>query len=79
MFTRGTMIGRIACVVSVFYLLLISPVLRAQSTTDGAIAGTVTDASGAAVPNASVMVTNKHPTGVIHYFTRTPNACRDHG
>jgi hypothetical protein len=53
------MIGRIACVISVLYLLLISPGLRAQSTTDGAIAGTVTDASGAAVPNASVTVTNK--------------------
>jgi hypothetical protein len=59
MFTRGPMIGRIACVISVLYLLLISPGLRAQSTTDGAIAGTVTDASGAAVPNASVTVTNK--------------------
>jgi outer membrane receptor protein involved in Fe transport len=59
MFTRGPMIGRIAYVISVLYLLLISPGVRAQSTTDGAIAGTVTDASGAAVPNASVTVTNK--------------------
>ena len=59
MFTRGPMIGRIACVIPVLYLLLSSPGLRAQSTTDGAIAGTVTDASGAAVPNASVTVTNK--------------------
>src|SRR5882724_2562096 len=59
MFTKGPMIGRIACVISVLYLLLSSPGLRAQSTTDGAIAGTVTDASGAAVPNASVTVTNK--------------------
>src|SRR6266576_2199505 len=59
MFTRGPMFRRIACVISVLYLLLISPGLRAQSTTDGAIAGTVTDTSGAAVPNASVTVTNK--------------------
>ncbi len=59
MFTGGPMFRRIACVISVLYLLLISPGLRAQSTTDGAIAGTVTDASGAAVPNASVTVTNK--------------------
>src|SRR5438094_9387738 len=59
MFTRGPMIGRIACVISVLYVLLISPGLRAQSTTDGAITGTVTDASGGAVPNASVTVTNK--------------------
>ena len=57
MFTGGPMFRRIACVISVLYLLLISPGL--QSTTDGAIAGTVTDASGAAVPNASVTVTNK--------------------
>src|SRR5437899_5980266 len=53
------MIGRIACVISVLYLLLISHGPRAQSTTDGEIAGTVTDTSGAAVPNASVTVTNK--------------------
>jgi hypothetical protein len=59
MFTRGPMIARIACVISILYLLLISPGLHAQSTTDGAIAGTVTDTSGAAVPNASVTVTNK--------------------
>ena len=31
----------------------------AQSTTDGAIGGTVTDSSGAAVPNAKVTVKNK--------------------
>jgi hypothetical protein len=55
--------GRSLCRWIVFSIGLIlalsaSPLLRAQSTTDGAIAGTVTDASGAAVPNATVTVKN---------------------
>src|SRR2546426_5993101 len=53
----GSSIAR--CCLALMVIVLISPGLRAQSTTDGAIAGTVTDASGAAVPNASVTVTNK--------------------
>ncbi len=39
-------------------LLSISLPCRAQSTTDGAIGGTVTDKLGAAVPNAGVTTTN---------------------
>jgi outer membrane receptor protein involved in Fe transport len=46
------------CILSVAYLFCFTTALRAQSTTDGAIAGTVNDASGAAVSNASVTVTN---------------------
>ena len=38
--------------------LLICAVAFAQSTTEGAIAGTVTDTSGAVVPNATIMVHN---------------------
>lgn len=37
-------------------IFVTSPISRAQSTTDGAIGGTVTDASGAAVVNAHVTV-----------------------
>lgn len=40
-----------------FFLIYVSP-SRAQSTTDGAIGGTVYDSSGAVVPNAKVMVRN---------------------
>ena len=45
-------------VLSVFAILLGAGSSKAQSTTDGAIGGTVTDASGAVVPNANVVVTN---------------------
>jgi hypothetical protein len=45
--------------VTVALLLGWSPAINAQSTTDGAIAGTVVDSSGAAVPNANVVVRNK--------------------
>src|SRR6266567_5870482 len=39
-------------------MLLLTSGAFAQSTTDGAIGGTVTDPSGAAVPNAKVIVRN---------------------
>src|SRR5690349_1075103 len=39
-------------------LFMSMPAANAQSTTDGAIGGTVTDQSGAVVPNASISVTN---------------------
>jgi len=39
-------------------VLTATPAANAQSTTDGAIGGTVTDQSGAVVPNASVSTTN---------------------
>jgi hypothetical protein len=39
-------------------LFISMPAANAQSTTDGAIGGTVTDQSGAVVPSASISVTN---------------------
>src|SRR5216684_6306786 len=45
------------CLALTVMVLLTSGAL-AQSTTDGAIGGTVTDSSGAAVPNAKVTVKN---------------------
>ncbi len=41
-----------------FLCLVTTPLARAQSTTDGAIGGTVTDPSGGVVPNASVSAEN---------------------
>src|SRR5437879_2134919 len=41
-----------------FALVFAVPALNAQSTTDGAIGGTVTDQSGAIVPRAVVTSTN---------------------
>ncbi len=52
----GTPIARY-CLALVAILLLASGAFT-QSTTDGAIGGTVTDPSGAAVPNAKVIVRN---------------------
>jgi outer membrane receptor protein involved in Fe transport len=49
---------RSICALGVLMMLIAGPTLRAQSTTDGAIAGIVTDPSGASVPNAAVTVTN---------------------
>jgi len=46
------------CIVLVAHLFSLTGTLRAQSTTDGAIGGTVSDPSGAAVPNTAVTVTN---------------------
>jgi Carboxypeptidase regulatory-like domain len=60
MVTSCSLLRGIVCAAGVVcaFLLMISPRLRAQSTTDGAIAVAVTDASGAAVGDANVTVRN---------------------
>src|SRR5438477_1238055 len=50
-------------------LMIFSGDLQAQSTTDGANAGTVTDASGAAGPSATVTVTNNGTNLVLSLTT----------
>src|SRR5215813_656598 len=42
---------------------------KAQSTTDGAIGGTVADSSGAMVPNASITVTNPSTNNQVNGAT----------
>ena len=46
----------VGLVLALFLCLVTTPSVRGQSTTDGAIGGTVTDPSGAAVVNAHVTV-----------------------
>ena len=53
-------------------------VLYAQSTTSGDIAGVVTDATGAIVPNAKIVVTNNE-TGVIFPLEEIAAICRSKG
>jgi hypothetical protein len=48
----------VGLVFALFVCLMATPAAMAQSTTDGAIGGTVTDQSGGVVPNASVSTTN---------------------
>src|SRR5215470_452841 len=45
-------------VLGLLLMLVAGPTTQAQSTTDGAIAGTVTDSTGAAVASAHVTVRN---------------------
>ncbi len=52
----GASVGR--CCLAWMAMLLLACGLFAQSTTDGAIGGTVTDQSGAVVPNAAVSAKN---------------------
>jgi hypothetical protein len=61
---RKTMLSRLSLLCSVF--LLTASVGMAQSTTQGAISGTVEDASGAAVPNATVTVRNTGTNADVH-------------
>ena len=53
----------VGMVFALFVCLMTTPVAGAQSTTDGAIGGTVTDQSGAVVPNANVSTTNLGTAG----------------
>src|SRR5580765_1163572 len=58
---RGVMVSRSFCIRSLILLclaLLWTVGIWAQSTTDGAIGGTVTDPSGALVAGAGIPVTN---------------------
>jgi outer membrane receptor protein involved in Fe transport len=48
----------VGLVFAIFMCLIGTPAANAQSSTDGAIGGTVTDQSGGVVPNASVSATN---------------------
>ncbi len=52
--------SRLACTVAAFLVLMFThnPLLFAQSTTEGAIGGSVSDQSNAAVPGAAVTATN---------------------
>src|SRR6266850_951065 len=52
----GTFVAR--CGLALMVMLLLGHGIVAQSTTDGAVGGTVVDPSGAAVPNAKVTVRN---------------------
>jgi hypothetical protein len=61
---RNVMLSRLGLLCSVF--LLSAGVAAAQSTTQGAISGTVEDASGAAVPAAAVTVHNTGTNANIH-------------
>jgi outer membrane receptor protein involved in Fe transport len=54
--TSGVFI--LAFVLAFLGILLLIPGARAQSTTDGAISGLVTDQSGAVIPGASVVASN---------------------
>lgn len=47
-----------ACTVTLCLLVVVIPTLMAQTASTGAIRGTVTDSSGAVVPNVTVTATN---------------------
>jgi len=57
-------------------LILVSPVLRAQSTNSGDIRGTATDASGALIPDVNVTITNLD-TGVVKHLTTNSDGLYD--
>ena len=61
---RNTMLSGLSLLCSAF--LFSASVGLAQSTTQGAISGTVEDASGAAVPTAAVTVHNTGTNADIH-------------
>jgi len=71
--TRSTSVVGYACVFAVVFALaflsiLTAPGLHAQTASTGAIKGTVTDSSGAVVPNATVTATDNE-TGAVRTVT----------
>jgi hypothetical protein len=61
---RNTILSRLSLLCSAF--LFTSGLVLAQSTTQGAVSGTVEDASGAAVPSATVTVHNDGTNADVH-------------
>ena len=59
-------------IVVLLSFVLVAPSLAAQSTSTGALTGTVTDATGAVVPNATVTVTSAD-TGQMRTTTTSAN------
>src|SRR2546423_15548584 len=61
---RSRLICRWAmCAISVLCVLVFSAVVQAQSTTDGAVGGTVLDPSGAAVASAKITIPDYRTRG----------------
>src|SRR5262245_32857063 len=58
MLKSGFVFRQAICALALLMMVFAGKSLRAQSTTDGAISGTVVDASGAAVAGAKVTVQN---------------------
>jgi len=61
--------GAAIALLSLACLFTFLPKVFAQSTTDGAIGGTVYDSTGAAVPNANVSVQNEGTNAVVNATT----------
>ncbi|MHB8502473.1 MAG: TonB-dependent receptor domain-containing protein [Candidatus Acidiferrales bacterium] len=57
-----------------FYLILSLGIVRAQNRSTAEIVGTVTDPSGASVPNASVKITNRNTGAIVQVATNQAGA-----
>ncbi len=64
----GKLVLTMSCLAVALFLMLLAPVLRGQTASTGAIKGTVTDSSGAVVPNATIEATN-NGTGTARTVT----------
>jgi hypothetical protein len=74
--TRTQLRNHLLHLSTVLLLLCAAVLLPAQNTTAGALAGTITDPTGAAIPNAKVMVTNQN-THAVSLATSTDRGSYD--
>src|ERR1700692_1532247 len=68
----GDRYARIRLVLVVCLFLMFAKSLRAQTAGTGALTGTVTDSSGAVVPNATVTISSRD-TGQVRTATTGPD------